>query len=183
MAGLAHAGRRGRISPNTPISAAAFFARRAFAGERIETCVFVGPARDAGDWNVVKALFAADTLDDEQRRMLLSGKAAEGVANTGPIVCACFGVGRNSICDAIAARRAVGRATSARQAEGRHQLRLVHSGDEAPDRAGAASRTGSPSSVAELAQVSSLRAKRNNPESAAMSLDCFDALRPGMTTL
>ena len=30
-----------------------------FAEERIETCLFVGPARDAGDWNVVKNLFAA----------------------------------------------------------------------------------------------------------------------------
>jgi len=28
--------------------------------------------------------------------------AVEGLANTGPIVCACFGVGRNTICDTIA---------------------------------------------------------------------------------
>jgi assimilatory nitrate reductase catalytic subunit len=27
----------------------------------------------------------------------------DGLANAGPIVCACFGVGRNTICDAIAA--------------------------------------------------------------------------------
>ena len=46
-----------------------------FAADRIETCLFIGPARDAGDWNVVKALFAADTLSDDQRRMLLSGKS------------------------------------------------------------------------------------------------------------
>ena len=74
-----------------------------FAGERIETCLFVGPARDAGDWNVVKTLFAADALTGDQRRTVLSGKAADGLANTGPIVCACFGVGRTTICDAIAA--------------------------------------------------------------------------------
>jgi assimilatory nitrate reductase catalytic subunit len=74
-----------------------------FAGERLETCLFVGPARDAGDWNVVKGLFAADRLTDDQRRMLLSGRSSEGLASTGPIVCACFGVGRNTICDAIAA--------------------------------------------------------------------------------
>src|SRR5246127_1231314 len=29
-----------------------------FNGNRIEACVFVGPAHDAGDWDVVKALFA-----------------------------------------------------------------------------------------------------------------------------
>jgi assimilatory nitrate reductase catalytic subunit len=75
----------------------------AFTGERIDTCLFVGPARDAGDWNAVKSLFAKEQLSDEQRRMLLSGKSADGLANAGPIVCACFGVGRTTICDAITA--------------------------------------------------------------------------------
>jgi assimilatory nitrate reductase catalytic subunit len=74
-----------------------------FDGGRIETCLFIGPARDAGDWNVVKQLFAAGALDPDQRRMLLSGKSIDGLATTGPIVCACFGVGRTTICDVIAA--------------------------------------------------------------------------------
>ncbi|QWG19928.1 molybdopterin-dependent oxidoreductase [Bradyrhizobium sediminis] len=73
-----------------------------FAADRIEACLFIGPAQDAGDWNVVKQLFAADRLDDEQRRMLLSGKSTDGLASAGPIVCACFGVGRTTICDSIA---------------------------------------------------------------------------------
>jgi assimilatory nitrate reductase catalytic subunit len=73
-----------------------------FTGDRIEACVFVGPAHDAGDWDVVKALFAQDTLSDDQRRMLLSGRSSEGLAATGPVVCACFGVGRATICDVIA---------------------------------------------------------------------------------
>jgi assimilatory nitrate reductase catalytic subunit len=74
-----------------------------FRGDRIEACLFIGPAGDAGDWNVVKSLFAADALSDVQRRMLLSGKSADGVASAGPVVCACFGVGRDTICNAIAA--------------------------------------------------------------------------------
>jgi assimilatory nitrate reductase catalytic subunit len=74
-----------------------------FAGDRIDTCLFMGPARDAGDWNVVKGLFAAEALSDDQRRMLLSGKSMDGLASAGPIVCACFGVGRSTICGAIAA--------------------------------------------------------------------------------
>ena len=74
-----------------------------FAADRIETCLFIGPARDAGDWTVVKDLFAAGVLGNDQRRMLLSGKSAEGLASAGPIVCACFGVGRTTICDAITA--------------------------------------------------------------------------------
>jgi assimilatory nitrate reductase catalytic subunit len=74
-----------------------------FTGDRIESCLFVGPAHDAGDWEVVKSLFALEALNDDQRRMLLSGRSSEGVASSGPVVCACFGVGRATICDAIAA--------------------------------------------------------------------------------
>ncbi len=74
-----------------------------FVSDRIETCLFVGPAHDAGDWDVVKSLFAADNLNDDQRRMLLSGRSSEGMASSGPVVCACFGVGRGTICDTIAA--------------------------------------------------------------------------------
>jgi assimilatory nitrate reductase catalytic subunit len=73
-----------------------------FAGDRIETCLFVGPAHDAGDWDVVKSLFAADALSEDQRRMLLSGKSTDGMESCGPIVCACFGVGRTTILAAIA---------------------------------------------------------------------------------
>ena len=79
------------------------FRAAAFVGDRIEACLFVGPAHDAGDWDVVKHLFAAETLTDDERRMLLSGRSTEGVVSAGPVVCACFGVGRASICDAIAA--------------------------------------------------------------------------------
>jgi assimilatory nitrate reductase catalytic subunit len=42
-------------------------------------------------------------LSDDQRRLLLSGRSTSGLANAGPIVCACFGVGRTTICNAIAA--------------------------------------------------------------------------------
>ena len=79
------------------------FRAASFVGDRIEACLFVGPAHDAGDWDVVKHLFAAETLTDDERRMLLSGRSTEGVVSAGPVVCACFGVGRASICDAIAA--------------------------------------------------------------------------------
>ena len=34
--------------------------------------------------------------------MLLSGRPAEGIAATGPLVCACFGVGLATIRDALA---------------------------------------------------------------------------------
>jgi assimilatory nitrate reductase catalytic subunit len=73
-----------------------------FAANGIETCLFLGPARDAGDWNVVKDLFASGALRDDQRKMLLSGKSMDGLTSAGPVVCACFGVGRTTISGAIA---------------------------------------------------------------------------------
>jgi assimilatory nitrate reductase catalytic subunit len=74
-----------------------------FAGERLDLCLFVEPSTGTSDWDAAKALFAIDVLSDDQRRSLLSGRSVNGLANAGPIVCACFGIGRNTICDAIAA--------------------------------------------------------------------------------
>ncbi|MGL4558797.1 MAG: molybdopterin oxidoreductase family protein, partial [Afipia sp.] len=63
-----------------------------FSGDALEACVFIGPAESAPNWDAVRAAFAAETISDEQRRLLLSGKSADGVASDGPVVCACFGV-------------------------------------------------------------------------------------------
>ena len=103
-----------------------------FADGRIESCLFIGPAHDAGDWNVVKDLFAAGPLTDTQRRMLLSGRAGDGVAPTGAIVCACFGVGRTTISRRDRSRRAYA-SRDRQKAQGRHQLRLMRARDEAVD--------------------------------------------------
>ncbi|RYX96514.1 MAG: nitrate reductase [Bradyrhizobiaceae bacterium] len=113
-----------------------------FAHERIDVCLFVGPAADALSWDAVKALFAADKIDDEERRLLLSGKAADGAANAGPIVCACFGVGRTTICDAIAAGAATAAEIGAELKAGTNcgscipeLKRLIAAGETTPDEA------------------------------------------------
>lgn len=72
---------------------------------RIELCVFIATGPAALSWDAVAELFAAPQLDDQQRRMLLSGKSAAG-GSDGPVVCACFGVGRNKIAAALAAGEA-----------------------------------------------------------------------------
>ena len=69
----------------------------AFRNGRIEACIFCGPAQNAPRWEIVRALFDAGILAERDRRLLLSGRSAEGVAETGPIVCACFGVGLEAI--------------------------------------------------------------------------------------
>ena len=50
----------------------------------------------ANDWyfeSIAENSSTAGELGDTQRRILLSGRAADGVAEIGPVICACFGVG------------------------------------------------------------------------------------------
>lgn len=69
---------------------------------RIEACVFSGPSQCAPRWDVVRALFEAASLAATDRRLLLSGRSAEGMPATGPVVCACYGVGLEAIRRAVA---------------------------------------------------------------------------------
>ena len=79
------------------------FRAAAFANGRIELCLFSGAFAEGVEWDAVKALFAKDEVSADERRMLLSGRSGDGLASVGPIVCACFGVGRNTIEEAIKA--------------------------------------------------------------------------------
>ena len=72
-----------------------------FAGAELAFCLFIGPAWQRPRWDVAKALLAAGTLEERQRRILLSGRSAKGMADAGPVVCACFGIGLNIIRDAL----------------------------------------------------------------------------------
>lgn len=78
----------------------------AYRGDVLQVCLFVGPAGEAIAWDAVKTAFAATALGDEDRRALLSGRSRDGLSSTGPIICACFGVGRTAICGAIASGEA-----------------------------------------------------------------------------
>jgi assimilatory nitrate reductase catalytic subunit len=79
------------------------FRAAAFANGRIELCLFSGAFAEDVEWDAVKALFAGDAVTADERRLLLSGRSGDGLAGAGPIVCACFGVGRNTIDEAIKA--------------------------------------------------------------------------------
>ena len=78
-----------------------------FAGDRIETCLFIGPAarcrRLERGQEPVRGRHARAT---SSAACCCRANRADGLASAGPIVCACFGVGRTTICDAIAAARA-----------------------------------------------------------------------------
>jgi assimilatory nitrate reductase catalytic subunit len=74
-------------------------------GERIEQCVFVSPRPDLPSRAWLAGLFGKDQLSQADRVGLLLGQPVEKGADTGATVCSCFGVGSNTICDAIRSRK------------------------------------------------------------------------------
>jgi assimilatory nitrate reductase catalytic subunit len=68
----------------------------------LQACLFIGPATSTLPWEMMKGLFEAEVVPEAQRRVVLSGKSTAGVPDQGPLVCACFGVGVNTIRAAIA---------------------------------------------------------------------------------
>jgi len=73
----------------------------AFSEGRMIGLLFIAPADNAPHWEGVKALFEADALGEAERRAVLSGQSSAGLPQAGPIVCACFGVGLNTLREAI----------------------------------------------------------------------------------
>jgi assimilatory nitrate reductase catalytic subunit len=86
--------------------ARATYRAASFRDGKLEGCLFIGPADAAPQWDAVKALFEPETVTELQRRTVLSGRATGDLRGTGPIVCACFGVGLTVIRDAIASKHA-----------------------------------------------------------------------------
>lgn len=70
--------------------------------ERIEACMFISPRPDLPSRSWLASLFAKEKLDDMDRAGLLTGQPADPSADAGATVCSCFGVGRKTICAAIA---------------------------------------------------------------------------------
>jgi assimilatory nitrate reductase catalytic subunit len=69
--------------------------------ERIEQCIFLSPRPDLPARAWLASLFSNEELSLADRAGMLAGQALGMRADTGPTVCSCFGVGRNTICDAI----------------------------------------------------------------------------------
>ncbi|SAK99367.1 nitrate reductase [Caballeronia ptereochthonis] len=69
--------------------------------DRIESCVFISERPDLPARAWLASLFEKDRLDGEDRASLLLGQPIGKGEDTGPTVCSCFGVGRNTICNTI----------------------------------------------------------------------------------
>jgi assimilatory nitrate reductase catalytic subunit len=87
---------------------------------RIDACLFLSPRPDLPSRGWLASVFAMETLSTADRAGLLAGQARGNRADTGPIVCSCFGVGRNVICESIRAGglKSVGEVTACVKAGG-----------------------------------------------------------------
>jgi assimilatory nitrate reductase catalytic subunit len=73
----------------------------AFKQGRLEAALFLAPPSREPVWDRVTDLLAQDVIDTNRRRFALSLRDASGVADRGPMVCACFGVSQGAIREAI----------------------------------------------------------------------------------
>ncbi|MFC0251140.1 molybdopterin-dependent oxidoreductase [Massilia consociata] len=69
---------------------------------RLEACLFVSRRPDLPARTWLGGLFELETLSPADRATLLAGRPKAAGRDPGPTVCSCFGVGRNTICSAIA---------------------------------------------------------------------------------
>ena len=69
--------------------------------DRLTACIFLSPRAELPPRTWLAGLFAKQRLSGEDRFALLAGMPAAAAADRGPVVCCCFGVGRNTICDAV----------------------------------------------------------------------------------
>ena len=72
---------------------------------RLRACLFVAPGHELPLRNWLAGLFAAEELGSAERASLLAGRPGQGQRDSGRIVCACFGVGLNTLTAAIREQR------------------------------------------------------------------------------
>jgi len=68
---------------------------------RLESCIFIAPTHELPTRNWLASLFEKDQLTDDDRVSLLTGKPPATQKDQGKVVCACFGVGENTIIESI----------------------------------------------------------------------------------
>ena len=69
---------------------------------KIDSVIFIAPSHDLPMRTWLSQQFAEEQLTDDVRMGILSGKPGAGLPDIGAIVCACFGVGENTIREAVA---------------------------------------------------------------------------------
>ena len=67
----------------------------------LESCIFIGPDQDLPERDWLAQLVSKESLLDDERISLLTGKPASGQHDSGRIICSCFSVGINTLTDVI----------------------------------------------------------------------------------
>jgi len=70
-------------------------------GDKLESCIFISPNPHLPSRDWLMALFAKTSLADKEKMFLLSGRSNDASEDAGANICACFGVGKNTIVKAI----------------------------------------------------------------------------------
>lgn len=71
---------------------------------QLESCLYIGPGRELPPHDWLEPLFTIDRIDHHQRLALLAGRPLEPTVDAGPAICACYGVGRQTVIDTIQAK-------------------------------------------------------------------------------
>ena len=70
-------------------------------GDHLESCVFIGPDHVLPNRDWLMALFDKEILSQQDKAFLLSGRPGDTTEDAGAAICACFGVGRNTLIKTI----------------------------------------------------------------------------------
>jgi assimilatory nitrate reductase catalytic subunit len=81
------------------------FRRAQLTGGRLDWVIAITQDSRAVDTQWLAGLFAESTLSTPQRAALIAGKPAGAQADMGPIICACFSLGRNTLIEAITSQQ------------------------------------------------------------------------------
>ena len=66
-------------------------------GEQLESCIFIGPDHHLPSRDWLMALFDKESLTEQERAYLLSGRPGDTSEDAGATVCSCFAVGKNTL--------------------------------------------------------------------------------------
>ena len=72
-----------------------------FIGDMLESCLFISPTLELPTRGWLAELFNKSGIETDERTAMLSGSAPAGRKDCGKTICACFGVGENTIKDSI----------------------------------------------------------------------------------
>jgi assimilatory nitrate reductase catalytic subunit len=69
--------------------------------DRLVGCLFIAEHGQLPGWDWLARMLGQPVREDAERRSLLAGRASDGIVDHGPIICACFAIGRKRIAQAI----------------------------------------------------------------------------------